>query len=251
MLVANAALVSAEQPALQQARDTVHARHHDMRGIALLAHDRALVLVAALRELPIRLPAVGVDRRAGLDRLVDEWQQAIGGDVGHMLEPDPPESLGCLISTAIATIALVSVLRPSTPPSTREVPLVDLNVTREPLATRADHRRAIAVQHRPRGLVGTQPERTLNPERRHPVLLARHLPRRREPQPQRSPGAMKDRPRGHRRLTPADPALPAPTPQPPPVPAHAPRTPDALRPAQPLEVIQARRVVREPRQQPA
>ena len=81
VLVADATLVGAQQPTLEKARDAVHARHHDMRGIILLAHDRPLVLVAALRELPVRLPPVGVDGRAGLHRLVDEREQVVGGDI--------------------------------------------------------------------------------------------------------------------------------------------------------------------------
>ena len=113
MRVPDAALVGAEQPALQQARDAMHARHHNVRGVALLAHDRPVVLVAALGSVPVRLPSVGVHSGAGSHRLVDERQQALGGDVGHMLKPNPPKSLGILISTAIATIALVCVFAPT------------------------------------------------------------------------------------------------------------------------------------------
>ena len=161
-----------------------------------------------------------------------------------------PNPLGCSISTAIATIALVCGLAPvNAALDPADVRLVDLDVTRQPLAAGTHHRRPVAVQHRPRRLVGAQPERALHPERRDAVLLAGHLPRRREPQPQRRPGAMEDRPRRHRRLTSADSALPPTAAQPPPIPPGTARTAEPVRPAQPLQVVQARSLVREPRQQ--
>ena len=81
------------------------------------------------------------------------------------------------------------------------------------------------------------------------MLLAGHLPRRREPQPQRHPSAVEDRPRRNRHLTPAHRALPTTAAQPPPSTPHAPRTAEPVRPAQPLKVVEAGRLVREPRQE--
>ena len=81
------------------------------------------------------------------------------------------------------------------------------------------------------------------------MLLAGHLPRRREPQPQRRPSAVKDRPRRDRRLTPAHRTLPTTTAQSPTSPTHAPRATEPVRPAQPLQIVQARSLVRKPRQQ--
>jgi hypothetical protein len=72
---AHRALVDAQQPALQQARDSLHARHHSVRGIVLLADDRSLVCVPALGHGPVRLPPIGVDRRPGLHHLLDEREQ--------------------------------------------------------------------------------------------------------------------------------------------------------------------------------
>lgn len=45
------------------------------------------------------------------------------------------------------------------------VSVIDLDVTGQSLAARADHRRAVAVQHRPRGLVEPQSQRVLDPQR--------------------------------------------------------------------------------------
>jgi len=68
--------------------------------------------------------------------------------------------------------------------------LVDLDDRAQPVAAGADHRGAVAMQHRPRGLLGADPEYTLQPESGDPVLLARHLPHRHEPHRQRRSGAM-------------------------------------------------------------
>ena len=81
------------------------------------------------------------------------------------------------------------------------------------------------------------------------MLLAGHLPRRFEPQPQRRPSAVEDRPRRNRHLTPAHRALPTTAAQPPPSTPHAPRTAEPVRPAQPLKVVEAGSLVREPRQE--
>ena len=105
------------------------------------------------------------------------------------------------------------------------------------------------MQHRPRRLVGPQPQRPLDAQRGHAVLLAGHLPRRREPQPQRRASAVEDRPRRDRHLTPANRALPTTAAQPPRSPADAPRATEPVRPTQPLEVVPAGSLVRKPRQQ--
>ena len=161
-----------------------------------------------------------------------------------------PKPLGFLISTAIATIALVSVCRPNTPPSTP--PRYASSTSTWPASRSRPGRTiavAVAVQHRPRRLVGPQPQRPLDAQRRDAVLLAGHLPRCCEPQPQRRASAVEDRPGRDRRLTPADRTLPTTAAQPPTSPTHAPRTTEPVRPAQPLKVVQARSLVREPRQQ--
>ena len=70
-----------------------------------------------------------------------------------------------------------------------------------------------------------------------------------EPQPQRRPSAVEDHPRRNRHLTPAHRALPTTAAQPPPSTPHAPRTAEPVRPAQPLKVVEAGGLVREPRQE--
>ena len=159
-----------------------------------------------------------------------------------------PKPLGCLTSTAIATIALVSVCRPNTPPSTP--PKYASSTSTWPASRSrpgAHHRGPVAVQHRPRRLVGPQPQRPLDPERGDASGWS-------SPTPQRTTTAAAcecggSRPRRDRRLTTADRALPTTAAQPPRTPAGAPRAPESVAPPKPLKVIDAGSLVRKPRQQ--
>ncbi len=127
--------------------------------------------------------------------------------------------------------------------------LVDLDLADQSLSPRRHHRLAVAMQHRPRRLVGAQPQHTLEPQRRDPVLLAGQLPRSRKPHRQRRPGPMKDRARSHRRLVAASRTLTPAAGQPPPAPTRARWTAPTARPPQPIQIVKARLIVRKPRQQ--
>src|SRR5450755_4649566 len=48
--------------------------------------------------------------------------------------------------------------------------LVDLDDRAQPVAAGTDHRGAVAMQHRPRGLLGADPEYTLQPESGDPCF---------------------------------------------------------------------------------
>ena len=61
VLGSNGALVGAKQPALEQARDAMDARHQDVGRIVLAAHYGPLVLVAVVGHGPVGLPPVGTD----------------------------------------------------------------------------------------------------------------------------------------------------------------------------------------------
>jgi hypothetical protein len=221
-----------------------------MGGVGLSAHDRPLVLIPTVGNGPVGLPPIGMHGRSRLDRTLDERDQAVLGDVVDTLAPDPSKTLGMLDLDSDRDDRL-GVGLPTEHPSfdSTQVRLVNLDVARQPVASGAHHRGPVAVQHRPRRLVGPQPQRPLDPECGDAVLLTGHLPCRSEPQPQRRASAVQDRPRRDRRLTTADRALPTTAAQSPPSPAGAPRAPESGGPAQPLKVINARSLVRKPRQQ--
>ena len=124
--------------------------------------------------------------------------------------------------------------------------LVDLDDRAQPVAAGTDHRGAVAMQHRPRGLLGADPEHALQAVSGDPVPLAGHQPRRREPHRQRRPRPVKDRPGRRRDTTTAAATGPPAVSELPPLLTRTERTPEALRPTQPIEVVQARPVIREP-----
>jgi len=64
---------------------------------------------------------------------------------------------------------------------TAEEGLIDLDTSGEDLPAGPDHRGAVAVQHRPRCLVGAQAQQLLHRQRRHPTRIGGHVPGGREP----------------------------------------------------------------------
>ena len=65
----------AEQPAVQQARETTHARHRDVGGVAAGGEAGRVVDEAGASKAAVALPAVGVDDRAGRRDVGDEVGQ--------------------------------------------------------------------------------------------------------------------------------------------------------------------------------
>ena len=110
--------------------------------------------------------------RSRLDCAFDERDQAVLRDIVDALQSNPPETLGVLDLDSDRDDRL-GVGLPAEDPTLNpaQICLVDLDVPRQPLAAGTHHRRPIAVQHRPRRLVGAQPERSLDAQRKNAVLL--------------------------------------------------------------------------------
>ena len=138
------------------------ARHHDVGRVVLGAHDRPLVLIATVGHGPVRLPPVRVDGRSRLDRALDERDQAVLGDIVDTLQSNPPETPGVLDLNSDRDDRLgIGLPAEHTTLDPTQVRLVDLDVPGQPPAARSHHRRPVAMQHRPRRLVGHQPQRPL------------------------------------------------------------------------------------------
>jgi hypothetical protein len=107
-----------------------------------------------------------VDGRARLDRALDERDQAVLRDIIDALQSNAPETLGVLDLDRDRDDRLGSGL-PAVDSGfdTADVRLVDLDQAGQSLAAWAHHRRAVAVQDRPRRLVRAQPERPLDAQR--------------------------------------------------------------------------------------
>ena len=123
---------------------------------------------------------------------------------------------------------------------------INFHLTAKPVAVRANHRCAEAVQHRPGRLVRTEAQQALERLCRDTVLRRCHVPGNGEPNRERRTGAVEDRPHGHRYATPT-----AFTPEPPvahpPVPGGpAKRAHKTGWPAQPLKVVETGVIVGKP-----
>ena len=123
--------------------------------------------------------------------------------------------------------------------------LVHLDVARQPVPARPNHRSAELVQPRPRRLVAPQAQGSLQPQGAHPTLLVGDPPHRPKPRRQRGSGVLKNRPRRHRGLVGAARALPPPLPDAPRLGPVTPRAPKSLRPPELFQIRPTRLLGRE------
>jgi len=184
-----------------------------------------------------------------VDVVGDERVQGAGGPVGDDAHPAAPESSGrhnfyrnddqCLLA-----------LGPPTGQSgllAADVGLVYLHLPRQQLTTGTDQHRAQPVQHRPRRLVRADLQCSLQRERRDAVLGRGELPAHLKPHRQRRPSTIEQRARRYRGLGLASGALEAAVRDTPTTDVPTARAEEPVRPAQPLQVVQALRVRGEPR----
>ena len=239
--------MGAEDPAFEQARHPVHARHHDMRGIGRRRERHCVVGVGMLREFVVAAPGVGEHDRARSDRVADERHETVTRGVGDVAQTHTPESSwshefdgdhdDALRGPTTAFAAVVDAA---------DEGLVDFDLAREGIPVHPHHRHPVAVQHRPGDLV-RHTERLSEGEGRHSVLRRHELPAGLEPSPKWGAGLVEDRPRRHRRLMPARSADQATTALAPRLAYHSThRAPEPLRPAKALEVGATGLLVREP-----
>ncbi len=191
-------LVGAEQPALDQRSHEVDAGKQLVSLRPRAGDDEGLVHVVVCACRRVGRPSVTDDGRAWLDVVEQELAEHEGARVLDDLETAAPEAppgpldghldQGLSERTPTGAARLWSA----------ENGLVDLDAARESVPAGADHGRPIAVQHRPSGLLGADAELALQPERRDPVLLARHVPRGREPHAERRSRPVEDRAGSHR-----------------------------------------------------
>src|SRR5579862_5491568 len=74
---------------------------------------------------------------------------------------------------------------------------VHFDPSAEFVSTGSDHGSTELMKNRPRGLIAAQAQDALQPKRTGPVLLARHMPDRAAPQPQRQTAVLENGPSSH------------------------------------------------------
>jgi hypothetical protein len=114
LVVADRALVRAEQPALDQRSDAVDVRHDHVGGVAWGRHVRDDVREGVAADVEVALPAIGAHLRSAGDVVEHEGGQRRLGDVGYAPHAHPPDA-SPRSSTAIATIGLPGTPRPAAP----------------------------------------------------------------------------------------------------------------------------------------
>ena len=168
--------------------------------------------------------------------------------VGQDRHPDPSVPAGLVDLDRHADQGFLA-LGPPAPQSwllAADEGLVDLHRPGQPIPAGTYQDRAQPMQHRPGGRVGADLQRPLQAQRRDAVLLRGEHPTCREPHRQRGPAPIEQGARGHRRTCPAARALVPAIPDRPAAGMPAAWADEAVRPAQPLQVVQAVRVGGEP-----
>ena len=249
MSFVEATLMRAREPPLGERSDPVHTREHDVRGQPTALDVDRLVDVAVVDGRRVARPGVGDERRSLFDVLGDETLERGRRRVGEHGHAAPPESSGLSALDSHAYQDLLAPLSATTKPGllATEVGLVDFDGAGEPVAPGTDEHRAEPVQHRPGRLVGAELKGPLQALRRDPILRRRELPAHREPHREWRPAPVEQRVCRHGRVPVAAGALAAPPGHDPATRVLAPRADEALRPAQPREVVEAVGIGSEPR----
>ena len=241
-------LVSAHQPALNQRCDAVYTRQ-DLVGLFAGAFDgRSMVEVFVFGCAWVGYQPIGVDGRARFDMLLNKRLERFGFGVGNDLQPATPETLGGkqlhgdghqhLASGSASALAVSRTAKDS---------FIHLDLSGQHVVPGMTDRAPEPVQHRPSRLIRTKPKNPMQRFGRNAVFGGGKLPGGGKPYSQRCSGEVEDR--ASRGGYPTDTRL-----APPPPAFHAPRrgatairANKAMRPAKPIKVIKACRVIWKPR----
>ena len=208
-----------------------------------------VVEVAELFDSVVALPAVSDDAGARLHVIGDEAMQRAGRCIRQRPHPAPAKSFWVLDFHGNARQHLLPPR--TTAPQPRflspDVGFIHLHRAGQPVPAGADQHRPQSVQHRPRGLVGADLQRPLQAQGGDPVLPGREQPARGEPDGQRRARALKDGARRDRGPAAAARAHDAPVAERPALAVAAARTGEALRPPEPVQIVEAIRIGPEPR----
>ena len=195
--------------------------------------------VAVTRKGAVASPAIGSNKAPLRHRTLDEANQTGRRCVGHRRHPDAADSTppnfgrdgdhGSNMSFPPIGFSL----------RTPDEGLIDLDLTDQAITTGADHGAPELVEPRPRGPITAVSEDALESQGAHALFLARQVPDRLEPQPQRFTSAFKDRPRSDRCLSSAARAAKLVSARFPSLPRTAARALKAVRPPHPPQVFLA------------
>jgi hypothetical protein len=193
-----------------------------------------MMRVAVPRKSAIASPAIGSNQAPFCHRALDEANQAGPRCVSYRRHSTPPnfgrdDDHGSNMSFPPIGFGL----------GTSDESLIDFDFTDQAITTGADHGAPQLVEPRPRGPITAVSEDPLESQGAHALLLARQVPDRLEPQPQRLASAFKDGPRRDRGLSSAARAAKLVSARFPSLPCTTARALKTVRPADPPQVFLA------------
>ena len=143
------------------------------------------MLVAQRRQASVAAPTVSVDGRSGHGDGPNEGDQAVRRYVGDAVQTDAANATTAFLCRHDDNGLVLGLTSAPALFRAADVSLVDLDLTGEAIAARADHRPAQFMQPGPGRLVAAQTEHPLEAQRTDAVLLAGDEPHGEKPQPQR------------------------------------------------------------------
>lgn len=251
MIGLDGALVGAEKPSFEQGSHPVDTGHGDVSRITAIGDDSPSMNQSVSGEIVVATPAIGQHGGPARHGIADEWHQTCARRIRNTKHPYPSEALGRsqldgdrnqrLASRTTATLAAMFF--------TANQGFINFHLTAQAIAIWTNHRRAKAVQHRPRRLLGAEAQQALKRLGRNPILRRGHVPGNSEPNRQRCTSAVEDRPRGHRHTTPAAFTPKPPVTHPPTLGGSAARANETVWPAQPIKIVETGVIIGKPRAQ--
>ena len=181
----NGAVVGAEQPALQQGRDSVDTGQGGVRRFGRTQLNARIVINAIARELFVDGRAVCSHRRNGFDVVVEEPLQYLDRESVNSAHSNASKPLGLKDlhrdGHRHQVIRVVRLGRAHLARFARSAPqgqegFIDLHGAGQQVTVWTNHRAPEAVEHRPRRLVARQPQNALQPQGADALLLAGDVP---------------------------------------------------------------------------
>lgn len=194
-------LMCSQYPALKQAGNQMAVRQEILSNFWAVTHN--LVAIAEFLDSIVPLPIISLNPAAWSYRLHDGVPQAGPRSIRHMNQPN---------STNVVSILLCSNDNQGFPRRTAptfpglftpNIGFIHVNLPRQKLPIRANHRTAEFMQPTPRGLVTPKTKDSLKSQGAGTTFLTRHMPHCTKPHHQRQSAILKDCARSYRYLTPA------------------------------------------------
>ncbi len=158
------------------------------------------MFVAQSGQSLIGFPSVGMHMTARHHNSLDKTKEVLRRTIGNLSHSNASDASTILLGRD--NDQRLGWTAPSFESWPTDLGFVHFDPSAEFIPTGSDHGPTEFMKNRPRRLIAAQAQDTLHPKRTGSVLLARHMPHRSAPQPQRQTAVLENRPCGHRCLVP-------------------------------------------------